>query len=127
MTLTTTGAIPGFGRVSLPTPPRRISSKRWEVQLRAHLATSGGRLAVVEACEEHRSVVIDSVNMSGSDCNWSYTFQVDTARVYNPRQLSYQVVDDLLRNIMRKARALEPTPDAKPATIKRNNRYFARH
>lgn len=117
MTLTSTGTIPGFGKVWLPDAPTRVSSKRYHIPLRAQLKDGDSITVVVAACDEHPSVV--NVNSTDRGNNRTLTVEVNTARVRDTRLFTYQVVDDIMRSIQRKAQVLTSVSDAKPGTVRR--------
>lgn len=113
MTLTTTGSIHGFGRVSLPEAPRRVSSTRYSALLRGQFAATGDHVTVLAACDEHPAVV--DVKIEGRGNNRTFKIIVNTARARDAHRFTYQVIDDLFRAIMRKTEVvMTGGPDAKP-------------
>lgn len=118
LTLTTTGNISGFGRVSLPEPPRRVSSTRYTVLLRGQFEPDGDIATVLAACDEHPAVL--EAKHKGKDNNYTFHLVVNTLRARDAHRFTYQVIDDLFRSIRRKVQVdLVTTPDAKPALHKR--------
>lgn len=123
LTLTSTGNITGFGRVSLPEAPRRVSSTRYSVLLRGQFAANGDHVTVIAACDEHPAVI--DVKIEGRGNNRSFKVVVNTTRARDAHRFTYQVIDDLFRAIMRKTEVVMTSgPDTKPVY---KNRRLARH